>query len=56
MWIIASIEFHTGKGEDFGQTWTLGHLDISQKEHLVIAKTLDLKTIYTLLKPLVQKT
>ena len=55
MWIIASIEFHTGKGEDFGQTWTLGHLDISQKEHLVIAKTLALKTIYTLLKPLVQK-
>ena len=27
MWIIASIEFLTGKGQDFGQTWTLGHLD-----------------------------
>ena len=22
MWIIASIEFLTGKGQDFGQTWT----------------------------------
>ena len=27
MWIIASIEFLAGKGQDFGQTWTLGHLD-----------------------------
>ena len=71
MWIIANIEFLTGKGQDFGQTWTLGHLDHCakgivqwwvaicikklQKEHLVMASTLALKTIYTLFKPLVQK-
>ena len=71
MWIIASIEFLAGKGQDFGQTWTLGHLDhrvkgILQwwvaigikklhKEHLVIAKALGLKTIYSMFKPLVQK-
>ena len=40
-------------GQEFGQTWTLGHLDhsykeIVHKEHIIKAKTLGMKTIYTL--------
>ena len=27
LWIIASMDFLTGEGQDFGQTWTLRHLD-----------------------------
>jgi hypothetical protein len=37
------------------QRWVDIGIKKLHKEHLVIAKTLALKTIYTLLKPLVQK-
>ena len=49
MWIIASIDFFTGEGQDFGQTWDSNRykeigIKKLHKEHLVIAKRPGLKT------------